>query len=385
MQNDENIRIRQLETPRRYSMDRRWNDGLKNYLDVLVIETERIVRWKLVHETKVGEQKIDGSGIKICLLDTGIVSHKNLNHAIKTASHIQDVEYDIFDGIDKHGHGTHLAGIIASNDPAYIGVAPSCSLYSIRVLSKKRANDGTHGRFPTITKGLEYVLNYNEDMNNKTKISIVNMSFGEGNLLSDKDYATEGYKMYNIMQKLRSQNVALVVAAGNNFNGADGLAQPAIFRNCIAVGATLDKNAPFYIFGRKIPVKKKELAPTSQRLSGKKEKNKPFYITAPGYKLETTTGIEGPAFYEMSGTSQATAVITGCIALLQQAYLLKMREVSGSNHYALPNLDSLMNLVLDNSESITGIYYPNTTKKASFPQINVKKAVDALLKKTPNL
>ena len=68
---------------------------------------------------------------------------------------------------DCHGHGTHVAGIIAGsdNDFVVVGVAPKCKVIPIKVL-----NDDGSGSFETIAAGLKKAIDLNVD--------IINMSLG---------------------------------------------------------------------------------------------------------------------------------------------------------------------------------------------------------------
>ena len=81
-------------------------------------------------------EKVDGNGVKVAILDTGIVdpneisSHQAFSDI--TSLHVEDfTDYDQSDanyvpGVDENGHGTHCAGTILGRDVdgVRIGVAP---------------------------------------------------------------------------------------------------------------------------------------------------------------------------------------------------------------------------------------------------------------------
>ncbi len=55
--------------------------------------------------------------------------------------------------MDRHGHGTHVAGIVAANGEDLLGVAPNASLIAVKVLS-----DEGYGYSSDIIAGLEYAI-----------------------------------------------------------------------------------------------------------------------------------------------------------------------------------------------------------------------------------
>jgi subtilisin family serine protease len=84
-------------------------------------------------------QKINGSGIKVAVLDTGINgSHWDIYPRV-----IHNYSYVSGEGwTDLHGHGTHVAGIIAGNGNRsipvgrYTGMAPAAYLMNFKVLDQ---------------------------------------------------------------------------------------------------------------------------------------------------------------------------------------------------------------------------------------------------------
>ena len=73
-----------------------------------------------------------GTGVKVAILDTGIdLAHPDL----RVAGNVTFVA-GTTNGRDDHGHGTHVAGTVATLDNAIgvIGVAPEVALYAVKVL-----------------------------------------------------------------------------------------------------------------------------------------------------------------------------------------------------------------------------------------------------------
>src|SRR5690606_38523644 len=85
------------------------------------------------------DRGLTGAGIKVAILDTGIDhTHPDLggclgaNCKVVAGYNFTDSgEPD--DAMDKNGHGTHVAGIVAANGELK-GVAPGASLYAFKVL-----------------------------------------------------------------------------------------------------------------------------------------------------------------------------------------------------------------------------------------------------------
>src|SRR5207245_10275879 len=83
---------------------------------------------------------LDGAGIGVAVLDSGIAENSDLKSKIQYSANFVPAETDARDGF---GHGTHVAGIIAGNGRAsnafgdsYIarGIAPGANLIIFRVL-----------------------------------------------------------------------------------------------------------------------------------------------------------------------------------------------------------------------------------------------------------
>jgi hypothetical protein len=76
--------------------------------------------------------KVEGEGIVWAVLDTGIDKG---NRWIRDAV-VGRMNFTNDPEGDQNGHGTHVAGIIASRSPAYPGIAPRARLYDLKVLDR---------------------------------------------------------------------------------------------------------------------------------------------------------------------------------------------------------------------------------------------------------
>jgi subtilisin family serine protease len=255
--------------------------------------------------------KIKGSAaVTVAVLDTGIASHSELN--VRTAQ-----GYNALAGTakpaDGHGHGTHIAGIIAAdkNQQAIIGVAGVES--RIKVAAVKVLDDGGTGYLSGVIDGMRWV--YDNDF------PLVNMSFG-----FSFSKQSDGTPLMKAVQKLYEAGMIMVAAAGNRCAAApiteDGggdecgpaancnnplttVTYPAAYGAwVIAVGATdiLNQVTAYSLSGPQLAV----VAPGGAPVSGAPDNG----------KILSTN--KGGIYGRGHGTSQAAAHVTGAVALVLQ-------------------------------------------------------------------
>ncbi len=158
---------------------------------------------------------LTGEGIKIALIDTGVdYTHNDLKGFGPDGKVIGG--YDFLekdnDPLDKDGHGTAVAGIIAA-DGNMRGIAPKAKL-----LAYKIASNGNYTSSLDIIRAL--------DMAARSGANIVNISIGMD---------TINYEIDNAVNNLVRRGILVVVAAGNN--GQNGMGSPATAKDAITVGA----------------------------------------------------------------------------------------------------------------------------------------------------
>ncbi len=224
----------------------------------------------------VHEQNINGTGVKIAILDTGIdYNHPDLINNYKGGYDFVFNDADPMDdstGIAINSHGTHIAGIIAAqnNGIGTVGVAPKADIYAVKVL------DGAgFGLASYIISGIEWSMANN--------IEIISMS-----IESDED----NLALHDAINAANNSGILFVAAAGNNRTGMGTVKYPAAYDPVIAVTA-IDQNnqkASFSPIGPKIEV------------------------AAPGVNVLST--IIGGGYGSRSGTSMAAPHVTGAAALV---------------------------------------------------------------------
>ena len=162
----------------------------------------------------------DGSGIIISVIDTGVdFNHPDL-FGFGTDGKIIG-GYDFVDNDqtpeDTDGHGTQVAGIIASNG-SLRGIAPNS-----KILAYKVSEDGESVPSHLIIKAIEKSI---EDGAN-----IINISLGINQTNA---------KIDQMVTKAIHNNILVVTAAGNFGPELNTIGSPAINPNAITVGATFN-------------------------------------------------------------------------------------------------------------------------------------------------
>lgn len=196
------------------------------------------------------------------------------------------------DPMDNNGHGTHVAGIIASemNDEGVVGICPSCKIMALRA-----ADDSGD----LVTVDVVDAVNYAIDNGAR----IISMSFG-GN---------EFDNLFNeTLSEAYNEGIILVASAGND--GEDRVAYPANYSFVIAVGNTK----------------------TNDKLSSNSNYGKEVEIAAPGIDIYSTYLNDGYDY--MSGTSMACPYVSGSIGLILSYFLDINKEINQNEIINVLNL-----------------------------------------------
>jgi len=291
---------------------------------------------------------VDGTGIGIAVIDSGVYQHDDLMTADMTASRIvyseSFVPGDPSTG-DPYGHGTHVAGVLAGNGhdsssgsgytDHYVGIAPNANIINLRVLDANGgASDSTV--IAAVNRAIQLQAQYN--------IRVINLSLGRN--------VFESYTLDPLCQAVESawQNgIVVVVAAGNlgrdNSWGEQGYATiqaPGNDPNIITVGAmnplgtwtrTDDIVASYSSKGPTLldHIVKPDLVAPGNRITSLLSPGSTLTGMVPTTALVSATicnvvsgvttcapSTAGPQYLEMSGTSMATPVVSGAAALMVQ-------------------------------------------------------------------
>ncbi|MFJ9026325.1 S8 family serine peptidase [Streptomyces sp. NPDC102259] len=103
---------------------------------------------------------LTGAGISVAVIDTGVdASHPALAGAVGAQQDMTGAAVMR----DDHGHGTHVAGIVASRDPTYRGIAPGASIIDIRIMNAAppftKPSWCTNGLTAAVTSGADIANN----------------------------------------------------------------------------------------------------------------------------------------------------------------------------------------------------------------------------------
>lgn len=248
---------------------------------------------------------VTGVGVRVAIIDTGVdYAHADLGGCLGSGCKViggYDFVNDDTNPADDHGHGTHVAGIVAANG-ALKGVAPDASLVAYKVLDA-----GGSGWASNIIAAIETAANPDGNSATNDGAHIINLSLGGW---GDPDDA-----MSQAIDNVAQQGVIAVVAAGNWGPAEQSIGSPGTARRAITVGAADDSDvvARFSSVG---PV----LWPGGALL-------KPD-IVAPGVSIcsarweSAWPGLEctDAQHVALSGTSMATPHVAGVAALLRQQH-----------------------------------------------------------------
>ena len=280
------------------------------------------------------DRQIFGDNIGVAVVDTGICLHKDFTEGGNRILGFYDLIHGRTEPYDDNGHGSHVSGIIGGNgflsNYKYVGLAPKCNLIGIKVLDQKG-----DGNISDVLAGLQWIIDNKEKYN----IRVVNISVGT----TTKENIDENSLLVKGVNAVWDAGIVVVVAAGNNGPGPMSISTPGISRKVITVGSS-DDRITVELFGNKTMdysgrgptascIKKPDIvAPGSNIISCGTMKNYQRYR----YNLlnNPRNDYSSLMYTVKSGTSMATPIVSGAIALLLSKYpkmttkevKLKLRE-----------------------------------------------------------
>jgi serine protease AprX len=276
-----------------------------------------------------------GAGITVAVIDSGITTwHDDLtstsNRLYPYGNQRVAKFVDFVNGrtlpYDDNGHGSHVAGIIAGNGydskGEKAGLAPDASIISLKVLDAN--GSGTIGN---IIAALNWVAVNARAYN----IRVVNMSVGAS---IRESYWTDPLTL--AAKAVTDKGITIVTAAGNlgtNAAGAKqygGIAAPGNAPWVLTIGASstmgtltrLDDTMAGYSsrgptykdFGAKPDLVAPGTGTISLAVPGST-----FYYTKAPYLVSGSRSTGAKAYLALSGTSMASPVAAGTVALMLQA------------------------------------------------------------------
>ncbi len=267
----------------------------------------------------------NGTGVGVAVVDSGIAPHTALDSRV--VARVNLVSWEGASNGDLYGHGTHVAGIIGGNTSAakYVttafagGSAPGVKLIDVRVLGATGV-----GYTSDVIAGIDWAVA------NRTKygIRVINLSLGHA--------VSEPAAFDPLCQAVARavQAGVVVVASAGNYGVTStgepvlgGISSPGNSPYAITVGAIDTAGTTTRSDDTVAPYSSK--GPTRYDLAVKPD------VVAPGSKLVSLeasgsylskkypqwhiAGSGKNAYFRLTGTSMASAVVSGGVALLLDA------------------------------------------------------------------
>lgn len=232
----------------------------------------------MIQAKNIWSESSRGEGINIAVIDSGCdIDHESLKENIVFVRNFTDEDKknpNIV--IDRVGHGTHVAGIIAANgnNNTVVGVAPWANLYILKAIDKTGS-----GKVSWVINAINYAV--------EKKVDIISMSLGMPN---------NDPKLEKAIKHAVNNNILVVCAAGNEGDGNSGdfeYSYPASYVDVISVGAVDKKGVPASFSNANLVVD----------------------LVAPGVDVVST--YPNNQFASLSGTSMAAPHVSGSLALLK--------------------------------------------------------------------
>ncbi|MFQ5544032.1 MAG: S8 family peptidase [Nitrospiria bacterium] len=301
---------------------------------------------------KVRQPEKPGEGVRIAIIDSGLdTEHKDLQGInIKegvdfTGEGRQPEKWNH----DKVGHGSHVAGVIASqaNEKGIRGFATAADIYVYKVFPG--------GKISSLIKSIDQCI--------QNKVDVVNLSLGS---------RTRSELLHQKVREARSHGVACIAAAGNS---KGPVMYPAKFPEVLAVAA----------------IGEKESFPDDsyhKRQEGEYSNGKYFSarftcfgpeidVCAPGVAIVSTVPTSELGFASWDGTSMACPHVVGLAALiLQKKKNISVIEGSKRVDTLFSYIKEKVNKLPQIPEKYRGAGIPNIQKAISGSQTNGGTATD---------
>jgi subtilisin family serine protease len=293
-----------------------------------------------------------GKGVRIAVIDSGIdLTHPDLQNVVdQDASVSFSLSSDL---TDRFYHGTHISGIIAGSGAAsqgrYRGIAPEARLIIYKALAQDGSLAGNSAR--AIQAAIEAkvdIINFSASYSPYHRIGPPPWVWSETRSLTEDAF-----------QEAADRGILCVVAAGNDGPADGSINRPGGLSSVLTVGA-LDKTGkevwrrssrgPYRMMSaiRKggerrfdsildthtIQIRKPDLVAPGEDIIAPRAKDGVIVVES---MFADPLDLECP-YIKVSGTSQATAVVTGMAAVLLSLARAKAIPLGPNPGLALKNI-----------------------------------------------
>lgn len=264
---------------------------------------------EVVGADRLWRQGVTGRGIDVAVIDTGIAAVDGLvrTNVVNGPDLSFDSQVAPVRHLDTFGHGTHIAGIIAGRGlSGFRGIAPDAGIVSI----KAGAVDGSVDVSQVIA-AIDWVVTYGR--RDGLNIRVINLAYGTDGI---QDYRVD--PLARAVENAWRHGIVVVAAGGNSGPDAPSLNNPAAHPGIIAVGAADTRGT--------VSSHDDVVTPFSTRGSAQRAVD----LVAPGRSILSLRSPGsyvdeahpearvGQQLFKGSGSSQASAVVSGAAALLLQ-------------------------------------------------------------------
>ncbi len=277
-----------------------WNIPLKVFMQDVVEIVEANDSWNLQNSNI----NLTGFHQSVCILDTGInTSHSDFSGRILDEKcFCTETDYgnggccpnnNISDDSaeDDAGHGTHVAGIVGASG-GISGVATDVGLVIVKMMDRTG-----HGNVNDLEDGIQWCIENAATYN----ISVVTASLGDPDSwynTTNQNICENGNSVItNLINSAVANNISVTIASGNDDKNY-GITWPSCITNATAIGATDKEDNIASYSNRGDLLKLLGIGGISTN------------------QINSTSYLGG--YTPMQGTSMATPVVAGAIALINQ-------------------------------------------------------------------
>lgn len=271
----------------------------------------------VIRASKVWGMGVNGSGVNVAVIDTGVNTSGDLAGQVLHAEDFTSEQ----DNQDNYGHGTFVAGLIAGtgagSSGAIEGVAPKAKIVSLKIAGRDGSTDVTR-----VLEALEWVLDFKDAYG----IRVVNLSLGfnspQSYVVDPLDFAVE---------RVWNAGVVVVAAAGNGNNVTGSITTPGNdpfvltvggSNDHTTVGLTDDNLATFSSIGPTVDgLNKPDVLAPGRSVVSSRSSGSTIDLTYPSSEV-------GTSYARGSGTSFSAAIVSGVAALvIQRTWSLTPNQV----------------------------------------------------------
>ena len=245
-----------------------------------------------------------GAGVRVAVIDTGVSAHEQLGSVVPGGDLVAPASPDPL--FDCDGHGTAVAGVIASRDA---GIAPDAEIIAVRQTSdhyRREDSDDPSGSLATLTDAIHLALDHDADVINISVVACVPAHVAE---LVDTRALTAA------LRRAEEQGTVVVAASGNETGAClpGDVVYPAHLPRVIAVGGLEDQHT-LAEYSLPAPEEVVQLSAAG---------TVPVALGVSGWASGLQAAGADPqrdGVAPFSGTSFAAPVVSGTVALLKERY-----------------------------------------------------------------